>query len=194
MLCASSDSVRLGGSLGQALTRGVQIGGKFVEVYEPDVNNPAQQTVLATTLASDLSRDILWQDNSTGQRAIWLMNGTHYSSGASLGTVDPSWNIVGTGDFNGDGKTDILWQNNFTGQRVIWFMNGMRYSSGFSFATVDPSWNIAGSGDFNGDGKSDIVWQNSATGARVIWLMNGTSPIGTVNLGTVDPSWNIRNY
>ena len=24
----------------------------------------------------------------------------------------PSWQVKGTGDFNGDGKSDILWQNN----------------------------------------------------------------------------------
>ena len=23
----------------------------------------------------------------------------------------PSWNAIGTGDFNGDGHSDILWQN-----------------------------------------------------------------------------------
>ncbi len=40
--------VGCGGTLNQALTNGVQLGGKFVEVYEPDVEDPAQQTVLAT--------------------------------------------------------------------------------------------------------------------------------------------------
>jgi hypothetical protein len=39
---------RIGGTLDQALTNGVQLGGKFVEVYEPDVEDPTQQTVLAT--------------------------------------------------------------------------------------------------------------------------------------------------
>lgn len=40
--------VRLGGTLAQALTKGVELGGKFVEVYESDVDDPKQQTVLAT--------------------------------------------------------------------------------------------------------------------------------------------------
>ena len=26
-------------------------------------------------------------------------------------TVDPSWQVIGTVDFNGDGKSDILFQN-----------------------------------------------------------------------------------
>ena len=39
---------RIGGTLDQALKAGVSLGGKFVEVYEPDVEDPSQQTVLAT--------------------------------------------------------------------------------------------------------------------------------------------------
>ena len=35
----------------------------------------------------------------------------------------PAWKAVGTGDFNGDGKSDILFQNT-DGQIAIWEMNG----------------------------------------------------------------------
>jgi hypothetical protein len=142
----------------------------------------------------DCKADILWQNNSTGQRVIWLMNGTTFQSYVSLGTVGTSWSIAGLGDFNGDGKADILWQNSFTGQRVIWLMNGTTFQSYVSLGTVETSWSIAGSGDFNGDGKADLLWQNSFTGQRVIWLMNGTTFQSYVSLGTIGTSWSIRNY
>jgi hypothetical protein len=73
---------------------------------------------------------------------IWLMNGTSYSSGVSLGVVPTQWQIVGTGDFNGNGKTDILWQNTATGERAIWLMNGTSYSSGVSLGFVPTQWDI----------------------------------------------------
>jgi len=38
------------------------------------------------------------------------------------------WTIVGTGDFNGDGKTDILWENPNAGV-TVWFMNGATMTS-----------------------------------------------------------------
>ena len=33
---------------------------------------------------------------------------------------DQNWKIVGTGDFNGDGKSDIFWRNTSTGENAIW--------------------------------------------------------------------------
>ena len=58
------------------------------------------------------------------------MDGVTYSNYAELLQVpDTNWEIVGTGDFNGDGKTDILWRNKSTGQNVVWLMNGVTYSN-----------------------------------------------------------------
>lgn len=141
-------------------------------------------------LNGDGKSDILWQNNSTGQRAVWLMNGTRFSSSASLGTLATSWDIVGSGDFNGDGRSDILWQDT-SGARAIWLMNGTSLSAGVSLGTVTTSWEIAGSGDFNGDNKGDILWQDNATGQRAVWLMNGTRFSRSVGLGTVATSWKI---
>jgi FG-GAP-like repeat len=91
----------------------------------------------------DCKADILWQNNSTGQRVIWIMNGTTFQSFVSFATVDTSWSIAGgSGDFNGDGKAEILWQNTSTGQRVIWIMNGTTFESFVSLPTVGTSWSI----------------------------------------------------
>src|SRR6266487_1444584 len=90
----------------------------------------------------DAKADILWQNSSTGQRVIWLMNGTTHQSTVNLGTVPTTWSIVGSGDFNGDAKADILWQNSSTGQRLIWIMNGTVHTSNVSLGTVSTSWSI----------------------------------------------------
>ena len=56
--------------------------------------------------------DILFQ-NTSGQVAIWEMDGTtdRSAAGPVASNPGPSWKAVGTGDFNGDGNSDILWQN-----------------------------------------------------------------------------------
>jgi hypothetical protein len=69
--------------------------------------------------------DILWQNTTSGDVAIWLMNG-QVAHAAGVGNVPRSvWKIVGTGDFNGDGKSDILWQDT-SGNVAIWLMNGVQ--------------------------------------------------------------------
>ena len=52
---------------------------------------------------------------------MWLMNGTQVSSSTSLGMVATSWSVVGTGDFDGDGKFDILWRKT-DGSLAMWLL------------------------------------------------------------------------
>jgi hypothetical protein len=42
---------------------------------------------------NDGSADLLWQNTATGQRAIWLMNGTAHAAEAFLPTVPVEWQI-----------------------------------------------------------------------------------------------------
>ena len=43
--------------------------------------------------------------------------------------VPANWEIVGTGDFNGDGMSDILWHDT-SGNVAIWEMNGTNVLNG----------------------------------------------------------------
>ena len=140
----------------------------------------------------DGKSDILWRDAS-GTLVDWTMNGSQIASsqtvslGGSAVTPDASWNIVGIGDFNGDGKSDILWRDT-SGTLIDWTMNGSQIASiqevtlQGSPATPDASWQIAQIGDFNANGKSDILWRNS-DGALAEWTMNGAQIAATQETG-----------
>jgi hypothetical protein len=52
------------------------------------------------------------------------MNGTSVASTTTLANPGSQWTAIGTGDYNGDGKSDILFQNNVTGTPMVWTMNG----------------------------------------------------------------------
>ncbi len=72
--------------------------------------------------------DILWY-HVWGFTGVWFMNGAKYKSGAWVGWAPTEWKIVGSADFNNDGKTDILWRNAKTGENLVWFMDGIYIKS-----------------------------------------------------------------
>src|SRR5256714_14960535 len=76
---------------------------------------------------------MLWQNTSTGDRSIWLMNGTSWDgSYAALPQVPTVWSIAGAADFDADGNADIVWQKTTTGDRSIWFMNGNSWGGSYA--------------------------------------------------------------
>ncbi|MBI2513675.1 MAG: VCBS repeat-containing protein [Opitutae bacterium] len=135
--------------------------------------------------------DIILENRATGERKVWLMNGTQIESEVSLGTMSTDWQIAGLADFNGDRSPDIIWQNLATGERTIWIMNELTHASTVDLGTQDPNWRIAGAADFNGDGQIDLVWQNVSTGDRTVWFMNGSTFNSAMNLPAQSLSWDI---
>jgi hypothetical protein len=123
--------------------------------------------------------DILWRDTS-GNVAMWFMQGTTVLSSQIVGNVSTVWSIRATGDFNGDGKADILWSE--PGQWSVWLMDGTTLLASGAGA-VGSVWNIVETGDYNGDGKSDILWVDNV-GNYVMFLMNGTIPVSEPFVGT----------
>src|SRR5207302_984682 len=99
------------------------------------------------------------------------------------------WTILGTGDFNGDGRSDILWHNAQSGFTVLNEMNGSQIA-GSGIIASDPNWAYAGEGDFFGAGTDDILWHNAQSGMTVMWQMNGTQAQNTAIVAG-DPNWNL---
>jgi hypothetical protein len=128
----------------------------------------------------DQDSDILLQNPSSGQVAIWEMNGTNIIGGGVVNAnPGPGWKAIGKGDFAGNGDSDLLFQDTSTGQVAVWEMNGTNIiGGGVVNANPGPGWRAIGTGDFTGDGDSDILFQSASTGQVAIWEMNGTNIIG----------------
>jgi LmbE family N-acetylglucosaminyl deacetylase len=143
--------------------------------------------------------DLVWHHQTDGRIALWLMNGRTQRSGTLFSpsaVSDVGWQIVGSGDFNRDGRRDLLWRH-ADGRLAVWLMNGLTLVSGTALspsAVADTNWKVRGVGDINGDGHTDLIWQHRTTGAISAWLMNGLRMVaGTpLNPGTVpDTNWEI---
>jgi hypothetical protein len=136
----------------------------------------------------DGKSDILWRDTS-GNIAMWLMNGATVASGTGLGQISTTWSVVGQADFNGDGVSDILWLDS-SGNIAMWLMNGATVTSGTGLGQISTTWSVVGTGDFNGDGMSDILWRDTS-GNIAMWLMNGPTVTSGTGLGQISTAWSV---
>ncbi|MBV6340232.1 FG-GAP-like repeat-containing protein [Candidatus Magnetobacterium casense] len=100
----------------------------------------------------DGKSDILWrntnsdtEDENSGKVVIWLMDSTGIKVGGndSPGKIGLDFQIAGTGDFDGDGKSDILWRNTDQGHDwvSIWLMDGIKRAKIVLLPGKSSDWN-----------------------------------------------------
>ncbi len=144
---------------------------------------PAEwKTIGAGDFNGDGVSDVLWHNSTTGEVYVHRMSSTgiNPTGTGSLGRVaDLNWEIVATGDFNGDGKSDLFWRNKVSGGNIVWTIDGTSVSSIAQSSVVpDTNWKVVSSGDYNGDGREDIFWRHSGNGSNYIHLLNGATLLG----------------
>jgi len=132
-----------------------------------------------------------------------MMGRTHLTD-ATIGpgaVADLDWDIVGSGDFDGDGQVDLVWQNSTTGAISTWLLEAQsvwpgqaiwRVKSGVLFSpgrVADTAWKIRGVADMDRDGKPDLIWQHETSGLIATWLMDGL----TLRDGTLFTSGQVQD-
>ena len=94
----------------------------------------------------DGSSDILWRNAATGENYMYPMDGkTILGQEGYLRTVaDQSWQVKGTGDYDGDGNADVLWRNSVSGENYLYPMVGttIKPTEGYLRTVVDQNWQV----------------------------------------------------
>jgi hypothetical protein len=165
----------------------------------------AWRPIGAGDMTGDGAPDIIWFNETTGQVASWLLDGTghvldtqYVDWRCAKADCGQQWNVVGLGDVNRDGHPDLVWWNATTGEVGIWIIDnhgtvlGAQYLDRRSAWSNDPcqgTWPIA-VGDVTGDGVADIVWADTATAQLSAWVLDGAGHvIGTQALGANGDSY-----
>ncbi|MDA1276618.1 MAG: VCBS repeat-containing protein [Verrucomicrobia bacterium] len=124
----------------------------------------------------DGKADLVFQ-HTDGTLAVWIMNGINLKSAAVFNPSNPgntNWKIVGTGDFDSDGKLDLLFQHT-DGTLAVWFLDGTALSRASVLSPANPGadWRVVSAVDRNGDGKPDLLFQHTNRDLAV-WFLDGT--------------------
>jgi len=168
------------------------------QMVNPGSVDPNWRIAATADINGDGKADFVWQHRDGGL-AVWYMSGANLAGSELLNPAqvqDPNWKIVGTGDFNGDGRADLVWQHR-DGWLAVWYMIGANLAGSTLLSPVqqpDLNWKIVGVGDFNGDFKPDLVWQHT-DGWLAVWYMSGVNLAGSALLNpaqVADPNWRIR--
>ncbi|MEP7005168.1 MAG: FG-GAP-like repeat-containing protein [Sphingomonas bacterium] len=143
--------------------------------------------------------DLVWRSDA-GHFSDWLgqANGGFANNDANaFSSIPTNWHVVGTGDFNGDGRGDVLWRDD-AGQLSNWLgkaNGGFTNNDANAFSSVPTNWHVEGTGDFNGDGRDDLAWRSDA-GQVSNWL--ATASGGWINndanaYASVPTNWHIED-
>jgi len=148
----------------------------------------------------DGHNDVIWEEPKVGWAQVWYLDCAPNSPcdppvGAANVTQANPWNIVGIGDFNGDGHPDVVWQDPVSGAVQVWYLGGAGGTTliGAANITTKNSWKVVSVADFNQDGHPDLLWQDPVSGWAQIWYLGGsegTTLLGAANLTLKNP-WHV---
>ena len=129
---------------------------------------------------------IVSSDNIIG---AWVTGNDGKVSGwETVGSFDDKTQILGLGDFNGNGQSDVLLRNS-NGAVGCYFTSGS--SAGWNyFQSLGNEWSLAAIGDFNGDGIDDVVLKHDA-GFAGCWLIQEDGTAAWSDLDTLKDGFEI---
>lgn len=162
------------------------------------------QPVAYADLNGDFVEDVIWQNSDTNSYYIYLSQIHAYDLGFSdkfaLATIpDSAWQIVGTGDFDGNGFDDILWRHQLTGAMAQYRFKAMETEHQANYDVVvngtiaDLNYQVAGVADIDGNGSDDIIWRHHTTGKNYAHLYDKGQRSKVQYINTVaDPDWHLK--
>lgn len=157
----------------------------------------------ASDLSNDDAPDLVFRNrdassSSAGSNVFWRFDRTisdnpdvpdrltQVEQTSLIAFPDVNWNILGSGDFDADGKMDFVLQYE-SGPTVQDWTIGFWMNGTSDFKTpgaVNRSWRVKAVADINQDGVSDLIWQFENTPNYAIWHMNKLE-LGTPASGIV---------
>ena len=137
--------------------------------------------------SADKATNDVYVKSSDNVVGAWVTDGTGKVTGwQTVGEFDANTQILGLGDFNGDGQTDLLLRNT-NGAVGCHFTDGRGWNY---FQSLGDEWTVAAVGDLNGDGRDDVVLKHDA-GFAGSWLTQADGTMAWADLDTLQSGFEI---
>lgn len=162
----------------------------------------------STDFNGDGNLDLVLYNAALDATQVWLLDGgqTPAILGGAAGKINLSdgggaalkagagWNILGFGDFDGDGDRGDFLLRNTAGDVKIWRFDSNTFIGETSLGNVAPGYTLGAIGQFNGSSATDIIWwdntRNTTTmgDATLLWTMGGSATGVTATPSSVGAS------
>jgi hypothetical protein len=138
---------------------------------------PGAQLAGAADFDADGQDDLLWVSATSdlGYTPGSVLRGSGEVSLVDLGSLSGGEQVVGTGDFDGDGYGDVLVA---TGSAVHARLTAPGAAPAIADLGSSAQAMLVGIADFDANGSDDVAWRVS-TGEVVVWLIDGGSASGS---------------
>ena len=134
------------------------------------------------TVAGKAANDV-YVKNTGNVIGAWVTDDSgHVTGWETVGEFDAATQILGLGDFNGNGQSDLLLRN-VNGAVGCYFTGGPTTGWNY-FQSLGDEWKLAAVGDLNGDGRDDVVLKHDA-GFAGSWLTQSDGTMAWANLDTL---------
>jgi len=143
---------------------------------------------MGTTSANKTTNDVYvrgpgnvigaWTTNESGAVSGW----------ETIGEFSADTQVLGLGDFNGNGQTDLLLRN--TNGAVGCYFTGGDVTGWNYFQSLGDEWKLCAVGDLNGDGRADVVLKHDA-GFAGSWLTQADYTMAWADLDTLPDGFEI---
>jgi hypothetical protein len=149
---------------------GITLGSGDSDAFQYDPNTGRMTQYQATIDGSSAYGTLTWNANWTLQSlstydpfntSISAVPVAQTGQGSSAALQDPGAGrqLVGSGDFDGNGTADLVYWDSSTGGVVVYYYDGATYTGSASLQ-AQPGWKVVAVADVNGNGTPDLIWQN----------------------------------
>jgi hypothetical protein len=169
------------------------LNGELVRLARMSIR-PQREIAGFGDIDGDGNDDIIVQDRRKLRIEASLMSSDFSSKRALLDKQRPAlWDVIDSGDFDGDGRNDLLWRELSSGAPGSAGVSNLSSSLALSGNPLDlglgVDHSVLGSADYDGDGSTDLLVFNPETRELVLWLMDGAGAHRFESLGTLAPDW-----